>query len=132
LSVRHLTVRLLLNNATTRSASNQTKGFLDASSPRAGSGWAEKRVLTRQETGQSSYGDRPARALHPECHEEELTRVRTLQATVLVDSLAQTKERLDKTGWEIGGSLGSGPSLLARDPDGSLFEFVERPGEGAG
>jgi hypothetical protein len=63
--------------------------------------------------------------------EEALTRVRTLQATVFVDSLAQTKERLDQTGWEIGASLGSGPSMLARDPDGSLFEFVERPGEGA-
>jgi hypothetical protein len=31
-------------------------------------------------------------------------------------------------GWTTEGALGGGASLLARDPDGNLLEFVENPG----
>ena len=31
-------------------------------------------------------------------------------------------------GWTAEGALGGGASLLARDPDGNLLEFVENPG----
>jgi hypothetical protein len=60
--------------------------------------------------------------------------VRDLRATIFVDSLAATRELLARTGWTTVGSLGSGASLLARDPDGALFEFVEvtAPPGGAG
>ena len=58
--------------------------------------------------------------------------VRDLQATIFVDSLQGTHEQLARTGWTAEGPLGSSSSLLARDPDGALFEFVEtgpQPGE---
>jgi len=51
--------------------------------------------------------------------------VRDLHATIFVDSLLGTREQLRRTGWTAEGSLGSALSLLARDPDGALFEFVE-------
>jgi hypothetical protein len=57
-------------------------------------------------------------ALHP---------VRDLRATIFVDSLALTRERLRRAGWAIEGSLGPSASLLVRDSDGYLFELVERP-----
>jgi hypothetical protein len=59
--------------------------------------------------------------------------VRDLQATIFVDSLRRTQDQLARTGWTAEGSLGSSPSLLARDPDGALFEFAEtgpRAGDG--
>lgn len=48
------------------------------------------------------------------------------QATVFVSSLEETGQVLQRTGWTTEGSLGSGSSLQARDPDGLRFEFVER------
>jgi hypothetical protein len=59
--------------------------------------------------------------------------VEDLQATIFVDTLRETHEQLDWTGWTAEGSLGSSLSLQARDPGGALFEFVEtgpRPGDG--
>jgi hypothetical protein len=58
--------------------------------------------------------------------EAALANARPLLASVLVDSLDATKELLAADEWTIAGSLGSPGSLLARDPDGSLFEFVEQ------
>jgi hypothetical protein len=58
--------------------------------------------------------------------EESLMNARPLLASVFVDSLEATEELLTANGWTIGGSLGSPGSVLARDPDGSLFEFVEQ------
>lgn len=57
---------------------------------------------------------------------EDLAPARELRASLIVDSLAPTRELLERTGWIIDGTLGSDGSLLARDPDGTLFEFVER------
>jgi hypothetical protein len=51
----------------------------------------------------------------------------TLRATAFVDSLSGTKSMLLRTGWTMEGSFGTGASLLARDPDGNLLEFVETP-----
>jgi acetyl esterase len=59
--------------------------------------------------------------------EAALSRAESLIASAFVDSLATTKERLVDSGWTIVGSLGSPNSLLARDADGSVIEFVERP-----
>ncbi len=64
---------------------------------------------------------------------DALGSVRDLHATIFVDSLPGTQEQLTRTGWAAEGSLGSSSSLLARDPDGALFEFVETrlpPGDG--
>jgi hypothetical protein len=57
---------------------------------------------------------------------DALVPVATLRATAFVDSLPETEAQLVRTGWTIEGSLGSGASLLARDPDGMLLEFVEK------
>jgi catechol 2,3-dioxygenase-like lactoylglutathione lyase family enzyme len=51
-----------------------------------------------------------------------------LRATVFVGSLPETEAELLQTGWATEGPLGAGASLLARDPDGNLIEFVENPG----
>jgi hypothetical protein len=56
---------------------------------------------------------------------EALTPVVGLRATVFVSSLAETEEQILEAGWTKEGSLGSTSSLLARDPDGNLLEFVE-------
>jgi hypothetical protein len=55
-----------------------------------------------------------------------LSRAPTLQATVFVESLERTRDLLLQTGWTERGSLGTSGSLLAADPEGSVFEFVER------
>jgi hypothetical protein len=52
-----------------------------------------------------------------------------LRCTVFVDSLVETVELLGLTGWTEEGSLGGAGSLVARDPDGNLFEFVQAPQE---
>jgi len=52
-----------------------------------------------------------------------------LRATVFVGSLRETEVELRQTGWVTEGPLGAGASLLARDPDGNLIEFVENQGE---
>jgi hypothetical protein len=57
--------------------------------------------------------------------EETLAPVRELRASLMVDSLELTRQRLERTGWVIEGTLGAPGSLLARDPDGAHFEFVE-------
>jgi hypothetical protein len=51
-----------------------------------------------------------------------------LRATLFVGSLAEAEAELRAGGWTTEGSLGGGASLLARDPDGNLLEFVENPG----
>jgi hypothetical protein len=51
--------------------------------------------------------------------------VRQLRATFSVASLIETEALLNRFAWPRVGSLGEA-SLLARDPDGNLFEFVER------
>jgi hypothetical protein len=56
---------------------------------------------------------------------EALAPVRDLRATVFVDSLKEIEELLVETGWTREGTLGSTGSMLARDPDGNLLEFVE-------
>jgi hypothetical protein len=56
---------------------------------------------------------------------ESLAPMRDLRATVFVDSLKEIEERLVDTGWKLEGNLGSDRSLLARDSDGNMFEFVE-------
>jgi hypothetical protein len=50
-----------------------------------------------------------------------------LRATVFVGSLRETEAELRQNGWSTEGPLGAGASLLARDPDGNLIEFVEDP-----
>ncbi len=50
-----------------------------------------------------------------------------LRATVFVTSLAEAEDELRASGWTTEGALGAGASLLARDPDGNLLEFVENP-----
>jgi hypothetical protein len=57
--------------------------------------------------------------------EEALSRADSLVATAFVDSLATTKAQLREAGWTITGSLGSPGSILARDADGYIIEFVE-------
>jgi len=56
---------------------------------------------------------------------EALAPVLRLRATVFVSSLREAEKRLHKTGWTLEGSFGSGMSVLARDADGNLLEFVE-------
>jgi catechol 2,3-dioxygenase-like lactoylglutathione lyase family enzyme len=51
----------------------------------------------------------------------------SLRASVFVASLPEAETELRDTGWKVEGALGAGPSLLARDPDGNLVEFVENP-----
>ena len=55
-----------------------------------------------------------------------LAELKDLRATVFVDSSSRVRAELQDGGWTIEGSLGGG-SLLARDPDGNLLEFVENP-----
>jgi hypothetical protein len=57
-----------------------------------------------------------------------LSELASLRASVFVASMAEAEVELREAGWEIEGSLGAGASLLARDPDGNLLEFVENPG----
>jgi len=45
---------------------------------------------------------------------------------VFVASIEATERQLTETGWTLAGSLGSPGSVLARDIDGAVFEFVER------
>jgi len=52
-----------------------------------------------------------------------------LHCTVFVDSLVETAELLGQTGWTKEGSLGGKGSLVARDPDGNMVEFVQAPQE---
>ena len=59
---------------------------------------------------------------------DALSSVRDLRATAFVDSLAETRAQLAESGWTTEGSLGAGNSLVARDPDGMLAEFVEISG----
>ena len=54
-----------------------------------------------------------------------LETVTGLRATVFVGSLPEAEAELRAGGWTTEGSLGHGASLLARDPDGNLLEFVE-------
>jgi hypothetical protein len=56
-----------------------------------------------------------------------LSQAKALVATAFVDSLEEMQGQLVKTGWDVGGSLGSPNSILARDADGSMIEFVEQP-----
>jgi hypothetical protein len=58
---------------------------------------------------------------------EALAPLRDLRATVFVNSLKETEDLLVETGWTREGTLGSPGSMLARDPDGNLLEFVEEP-----
>ena len=57
-----------------------------------------------------------------------LAELADLRATVFVDSLSDAETELHREGWTTAGELGGGASLLARDPDGNLLEFVENPG----
>jgi hypothetical protein len=59
--------------------------------------------------------------------EAALSRAASLVATAFVDSLETTKAKLAETGWTMAGSLGSPDSLLGRDANGSIIEFVQRP-----
>jgi hypothetical protein len=61
---------------------------------------------------------------------DALAPVRALRATVFVESLPVARTELAASGWTTEGSLGAGSSLLARDPDGMLAEFVEIPATG--
>ncbi len=58
--------------------------------------------------------------------ETALLSAEALVATVFVDSLEATEARLEETGWTLVESLGSPGSVLARDVDAAVFEFVER------
>jgi hypothetical protein len=60
-----------------------------------------------------------------------LAPVSALRATVFVESLPETEAQLVRAGWTAVGSLGAGKSLLARDPDGTVMEFVERTSAGS-
>jgi hypothetical protein len=60
---------------------------------------------------------------------EALAAFGDLRCTVFVDSLVETAELLGLSGWTEEGSLGGAGSLVARDPDGNLFEFVQAPQE---
>ena len=57
---------------------------------------------------------------------DALSRAEGLVATAFVDSLEATEAQLVKAGWDVGGSLGSPHSVLARDADGSMIEIVEQ------
>jgi hypothetical protein len=48
-----------------------------------------------------------------------------LRATVFVGSLPEVETELRQTGWATEGRLSAAGSLLARDPDGNLIEFVK-------
>lgn len=50
-----------------------------------------------------------------------------LRATVFVGSLREAEADLRQSGWTTEGALAGEASLLARDPDGNLIEFVENP-----
>jgi catechol 2,3-dioxygenase-like lactoylglutathione lyase family enzyme len=52
-----------------------------------------------------------------------------LRATVFVGSLREAEAELRQGGWSTEGPFGAGASLLVRDPDGNLIEFVENLGE---
>ncbi len=56
---------------------------------------------------------------------EALASLRDLRATIFVDSLKELEEQLVETGLMTEGTLGSKGSILVRDPDGNLIEFVE-------
>jgi hypothetical protein len=56
---------------------------------------------------------------------EALKPVRDLRATVFVNSLIEIETAVSGLGWTKVGSLGSA-SLLARDSEGNLLEFIER------
>jgi hypothetical protein len=56
---------------------------------------------------------------------EALAPVRDLRATVFVASLKEVEEVAAETGWKREGALGPTGSMLVRDPDGNLLEFVE-------
>jgi hypothetical protein len=58
---------------------------------------------------------------------EALSRFDSPVASVFVDSIETTRRQLVQAGWTVEGSLGSSNSVLARDADGSMFDFVERP-----
>ena len=60
---------------------------------------------------------------------EALAPVRDLRATVFVSSLKEIEELIVETGWTKEGTLGSTGSMLARDLDGNLLEFVEEPAD---
>ena len=55
-----------------------------------------------------------------------LAELANLRASVFVASVADAEVELRQAGWTIEGGLG-GASVLARDPDGNLLEFVENP-----
>jgi hypothetical protein len=64
--------------------------------------------------------------------EEALAPAESLVASAFVDSIASTQAQLEAAGWTITGSLGSPGSILARDADGYVFEFVEQPADQVG
>jgi hypothetical protein len=64
--------------------------------------------------------------------EEALAQADSLVASALVDSLATTRAQLEADGWTITGSLGSPGSILARDADGYIIEFVEQTDDQVG
>jgi hypothetical protein len=55
---------------------------------------------------------------------EVLEPVRDLRATVCVDSLIEAETLVSRLGWTRAGSLGAS-SLLARDLQGNLLEFIQ-------
>jgi outer membrane protein TolC len=57
-----------------------------------------------------------------------LAELADLRASVFVGSVAEAEVELREAGWTTEGALGGGASLLARDSDGNLLEFVENPG----
>jgi len=57
-----------------------------------------------------------------------LAKLADLRATVFVASLPEAEAELRRDGWRAEGALGGEGSLLARDPDGNLVEFVENTG----
>jgi hypothetical protein len=57
-----------------------------------------------------------------------LAELANLRASVFVGSKAEAEVELREAGWTIEGPLGAGASVLVRDPDGNLLEFVENPG----
>ena len=60
---------------------------------------------------------------------EALSPARDLRATVFVSSLEEIEDLLVKTGWTREGALDPAHSMLARDSDGNLLEFVEKPAD---
>jgi hypothetical protein len=58
---------------------------------------------------------------------EALSSAESLVASIFVDSLVETEAELLKAGWDVGGSLGSPNSVLARSANGSMIELVEQP-----